>query len=620
MVNKIANYIKDNKAICIILLIAAVLRFYKINFQSLWMDEIYTMNITNPDNSFSDIITEVNTREGFPYLYFLLLKVLYTVFGYSAIVARGLSAAFGVFSVFAVFKLGDKLYSKKAGLFAALLLTFSEHAIYISQDARPYTIYLFCVILSYYGLITFLKEVSLRNAIKYGVLAGLLLNFNFFGLVNLLAQFIVAVLFLFLFDKSERINYIKKSALVAFIAVLFFVPNIYKLTTLFGVTAPWIPKPTNESFTILLKEFVGNSEMTLFFFVPLFFYFLITLFKKEEVKMDNSLIEDKEMRSFVILFSWSFVFVLFIMTNSYWSSSLLIPRYFVSMLPVIVLLIGISFAMIRNSVVRTLFATGLLVFMFFNLIVVRGHYRGVNKTQFREASQLILDNNKNNDPVYTSLKYWFDYYLNTKTVKTNVIEMPNIDAVIAEMMADPSKIKPFWYTDAHGRPIILSEASQQFVNSHFYIDNNYDGFDAWTKHFILLKDVPRNIDISKYDPIQTYNGSPFPFSIEAFENTNGLVKVSGWAYFDRQDATETTIDLLLIKDGKTAIRMLTQKVSRPDVTSYFKSSFDLSNSGFSSTINLSELEKGTYQIGVFISNKKEGKEGLNISDKVVENK
>lgn len=155
---KVILFIKENKALTLILLIATVLRFYKINFQSLWMDEIYTMNITNPENSFETIITEVNNREGFPYLYFLLLKILHTIFGYNPIITRGLSALLGVLSVYAISKLGEKIYSKKAGLFAALILTFSEYAIYISQDARPYTFYLFFIIISYIGLIDFIKD------------------------------------------------------------------------------------------------------------------------------------------------------------------------------------------------------------------------------------------------------------------------------------------------------------------------------------------------------------------------------------------------------------------------------------------------------------------------------
>lgn len=614
---KVILFIKENKALTLILFIATVLRFYKINFQSLWMDEIYTMNITTPENSFGTIITEVNSREGFPYLYFLLLKILHTVFGYNPIVTRGLSALLGVLSVYAISKLGEKIYSKNAGLFAALILTFSEYAIYISQDARPYTFYVLGVILSFYGLVSFLKEPNKRNAIKYGLLSGLLLNINFFGLFNLFAQFIIVVFYLVLSDKNKRIDLIKKCLIAGGITIVLFLPSVYKLTTLFGVVALWIPAPTNDSLTILLKEFLGNSESTIFFFTPVLMYFLLTIFKKDNNQINSEeIVKDKEIFSFVILFAWVFIFVLAILLNSYLNASLLIPRYFTSILPAIALIIGIGISMIKAPIVRTTFYFGLITLMTFNLFVVRGHYKGANKTQFREAAQLIIDKNNKKEPVYTSLKYWFDYYLKKDF---NVIEKPNLETILNEMMANPAEIKAFWYADAHGRPFQLSENAQQFLNSNFYIDESFDGFDAWSKHFILLKDAKKEVDISKFLPAQTYNGDQFAFSVEAFENTDKMITASGWAYFDGHDATDSEITVILIKDNKS-IALPTQKVSRPDVTSYFKSQFDLSNSGFKTSLNTSNLEKGTYQVAVHIINKKTKKEGLNLSDKVFENK
>ena len=613
---KIINFIKENKVLTILLLIATFLRFYKINLQSLWMDEIYTMNITNPENSFGTIVTEVNNREGFPYLYFLLVKIAHTLFGYSPIVSRGLSALFGLLSVYAINKLGEKLYNKKAGLFAALILAFSEYAILISQEARPYSFYVLGVIASFYGLITFLKQPNKNNAIKYGLLAGLLLNINFFGLFNLFAQFILIVIYFIITEKNRKVDFFKKCLLIAVITIILFLPNIYKLSTLFGVVAAWIPAPTNESLTILLKEFLGNSESTIFFFTPILMYFLITIFKKKSNQITTEeIIKSREIFSFTILFAWVFIFVFVILLNSYLNAPLLIPRYFTSILPAIALIIGIGISMIQSSIIRTIFSFGLISLMIFNLVVVRGHYKGTSKTQFREASQIIIDKNKTKEPVYTSLKYWFDYYLKDNF---NLIEKPNLETVINEMIANPALVKPFWYTDAHGRPFTLSDNAQQFVNSNFYVDESFDGFDAWTKHFILLKDAKKDVDISKFLPFQNYNGDQFGFSIESFENSNGMITASGWAYFEGLDAKDSEITVILINDSKSK-SLPTQKVSRPDVTSYFKSQHDLSNSGFKISVNTKDLEKGTYKVAVYIINKKANKEGLNLSDKFFEN-
>lgn len=614
--DKVLNFIKENKFLVVILLVATILRFYKINLQSLWMDEIYTMNVSNPANSYGTIITEVNNREGFPYFYFLLLKTLYTVFGYSPIVSRGLSAVLGVLSVYIIARLGEKMFSKQAGIFAALILAFSEYAIYISQDARPYTFYLFCILLTYYYLIKYLKDVSKTNAIKYGLSLGLLLNVNFFAAINVVSQGFLLVLFCFILDAEKRKTYIKYTLLTIIITFILFTPNIYKLVLLSRIESFWIPAPTTETISLILKEFLGNSEITLFLFLSIFIFFMITIFNTNKLEKTKDIFNDKKTFSFLILASWTFLYFIVIFLKSYTQTSLFLARYLTSLFPAIILIFGIGLAMIKNNAIKTTFASILVIFIFFNHTIVRGYYRGPNKTQFREASQLIIDKNKNNETVYTSLKYWFDYYLNNNNVKFNVVEKPNLETIINEMIANPSTTKPFWYTDAHGRPFQLSENAQQFVNSNFYIDENFDGFDAWTKHFILLKDVKKDVDVSKFGTLKDFNGTPFKFNLEVFENTNYVLTASGWAYFDEQDATESKIDLVLIKDG-VAIKIPSQKVNRPDVTSYFKSSFNLSNSGFTASFNLKDLPSGNYRLGILIVDKTTNKSGLNLTDKTI---
>ena len=282
--DKVLNFIKENKFLVVILLVATILRFYKINLQSLWMDEIYTMNVSNPANSYGTIITEVNNREGFPYFYFLLLKTLYTVFGYSPIVSRGLSAVLGVLSVYIIARLGEKMFSKQAGIFSLLILAFSEYAIYISQDARPYTFYLFCILLTYYYLIKYLKDVSKTNAIKYGLSLGLLLNVNFFAAINVVSQGFLLVLFCFILDAEKRKTFIKYTLLTIIITFILFTPNIYKLVLLSRIESFWIPAPTTETISLILKEFLGNSEITLFLFLSIFIFFMITIFNTNKLE------------------------------------------------------------------------------------------------------------------------------------------------------------------------------------------------------------------------------------------------------------------------------------------------------------------------------------------------
>jgi uncharacterized membrane protein len=617
VIKRTINLINENKALTLILLVAIFLRFYRIDYQSLWMDELYTMNVASSNHSFSQIISEVNLRESYPYLYFFMMNTLFSLFGDTSVVARIPSVIFGILAVLMIYKVGKELYSKNVGLIAAALLTLNRYELYYSQEARAYTFYLLGLLISYYYFIKFIKESNKRNLWLYAISTGLLLNTNFFSVLNVVSQGIFMIFVFMSLDKEERNDFLKKMLIIAGIALLFFIPNAYKFYLLTGLIADFIPKASDEVLINILKEIISSSAYVIFIFSILFTFFMINVFSQKKTKTIKESLSNKLVFSYLLIFTWIGFVLVIIVFKSYTGSSIFLSRYFMSIVPAFILTISIAVVSIKNSHIRSSILGLLLFFVAFDLIIVTKYYGNYAiKTQYREATQLIIDKNKTNEPIYTSLKYWYDYYLNSNGVKFNVIEKPNLESVINEMMANPGSIKPFWYTDAHGRPYQLSENAQNFVNSNFYIDENFDGLDAWTKHFILLKDVKLDVDLSKFGDLKQYNGTPFQFSVEAYENTGELLTASGWAYFDGQDAKNSKIELVLIKDGKARI-IPSEKVNRPDVTTYFKSSFDLSNSGFKATFSLKDLPAGTYKLGVLIEDKSTNKSGLNLTDKII---
>lgn len=614
--NKIINKIKDNKWLFIILLIGSFLRFYKLDFQSLWMDEIYTMNISNPKFTFSEFHNEMLLREGFPYLYYILLKLSYVLFGYSSIVARGFSAFFGVVGILVIYLISKLLINKKTGLIAAFLLAVNEYHIYISQDARLYTLYFVATIFCFYRLVLFLKNRTNKNTLWYGLSAGLLISINFFGFINLLSQVFIVLFFLVNSEKKERKDFLLKAIYSGIIAIIVFLPNYDMLLKLLNLKSFWVPKPTNESFSLLIKEFLGNSEITLFIFNFVFVYYIITLFSKKSDYSSKSLFENKSNFAFIIYFGWIFIFIYFLLVKSYGEVSLILTRYFTSILPVILLILATGIGYIKNEFIKAILILSILILSLTNLIIVKDYYNRIGKAQFREASNFVIQNHNGKEPIYTSQKYWFDYYFINDTIKKNINEI-EFENLIQSMINDSTKIKNFWYIDAFTKDYKPTESTLSFINNNFYIDNNYDGFQAWTKHFILLKDVTTTVDISKFGTLNQYNGDGFMFNVETFEITNNILSTSGWAYFEKQTAAKTKMEIVLIKDGK-ANRLMTQKVIRPDVTSYFKNDFNVDNCGFKSTYNIEKLEPGKHQLGIYLIDEETKKEGLILTDKFID--
>ncbi len=613
---KFIEIVKNNKILLLILIIATVLRFYHIDFQSIWMDEIHTINEASPNKSFSEVYDALMTSEPHPPLFFFLIHILFKIFGYTTFVARSFVAIIGVAGVFSIYLLGKEIFSKKVGLISSLLLAVNYFHLYYSQDARMYGLLFLMTTLSFYYLVKFIKKPTLKTAVINGIFSALMIYCHFFGLFAYFAQYLILLYFVvipFEIDRKKFLLYCFISGVVAFI---LYLPtyNLFIKTT--EMTSIWIKMPTLDVFTQFFKDFFGESEIVVFFVSVLIILFLIQLSKAKN--SDNFKINpnnDKLVFTFFVFFVWILTTMALPLIRTYTSLPMLINRYFINILPAVLIMIAIGLYSIKNKIVSYGFLLIIIVFSFIDIVVVKKYYTVPNKAQFREATNFIKINNVNKEPVVTSLGWYLPFFLNNGKSNFEIIEKP-LDAYFNEMEQDTTKIKPFWYIDGHDRIYNPSEKSLAFINSHFYIENNYDGFQAWTKHFILLKDVSKTIDISKFKKIEQTNGDIFKFNLESYQFTNNVVTAAGWAFFENQDAVKAEISLVLIKDG-VATRLQTQKVVRKDIAEYFKSDFELSNSGFITTADISKFDSGNYQLAIHLINRETKKEGLVLTDKII---
>ncbi len=609
---KYINILKENKLLVLILIIASALRLYRLDFQSIWLDEIYTMKITNPSWSLSELILEVDKKEGFPYIYFITLNIMHSVFGYTPIVARSFSAIFGILSVLMIYKFGKLLFNKNVGLVVAILTTFSEFCIFTSQDARPYSFYFFSIILSFYFLVKFLRFVNLRNALFYGLSCAVLLNSNFFSLVNIFSQYLILLLFLFLQEKPERKIFFKYSLYSGILAFLLYIPNYRLIKKVLEFKSGWIPAPTSDSLTLIFKELIGGSEATIFIIMPIFFYYLIDLFKSKDTEIKyEQIIENKKVFGFLILGIWTLVLVGVNYLKSHADTSIMISRYFVSVLPVFLLVTAIGINLINNKIVKIFVLTSLCFFMFSNLVFAKKYYKDPIKTQFREASNFVKENNNSGENVYTSLKYFFDYFLESET-KFKLEEKPSLESLLNEMQSDTTKIKSFWYVDAHNNPFKLSEGATAFSEKVFFVDKSFEGLDSWSKHYVIKSDKLDVIDFP-----ESNKGDKIKGWIEEFGYNGNEINMKGWAFIEGIDANDSQIEIVLIKDKK-AIVIPSTTYSRNDITKAEKQGFNLDNSGFSLKSDLKNIPKGSYSIAIKIENLKNKKKGVFNSDKKID--
>ena len=121
--------------ISIILLLATLLRFYRLSNQSLWSDEGNSVALARRG------FVEIAQRTAFdihPPLYYWLLKIWIALFGDSEIGLRSLSVVLGIGLVVLIWLLGKRLFNPRIALIATLIAAFSPLQVYYSQEVRMY--------------------------------------------------------------------------------------------------------------------------------------------------------------------------------------------------------------------------------------------------------------------------------------------------------------------------------------------------------------------------------------------------------------------------------------------------------------------------------------------------
>ena len=143
-----------NITLLLILVLAAFLRFYRLDAQSLWADEGNSVSLSGRSLPY---INAGAAHDIHPPFYYYLLHFWMLIFGNSEFAVRALSALLGTALVYLTFLLGRSLSNYWLGLVAAFLSAISPFQIYYSQEARMYILLAALSALSVYSFVRFLE-------------------------------------------------------------------------------------------------------------------------------------------------------------------------------------------------------------------------------------------------------------------------------------------------------------------------------------------------------------------------------------------------------------------------------------------------------------------------------
>ena len=475
--------LKFDSILCFILLLATFLRIYHLGFQSAWLDEIHTLKEADPNLKLSEFHEIIMMREGIPHLYFLTIRFFAELFGHSIYLARLVSAIAGIASVYYIFLIGKELYNKRTGYIAALLLTVNLFHIEFSQEARSYSLLVFFILLATHRLLIFIKNVNYKNAILLGLFTGLIPNAHPIGLLNVLVIFAFLLFILFTIkDKNQKLHIFKNSIIVGIVFLFIFSPVYVIVSKVSDIQSFWIPSATIDAIKNVFIDLSGRVDYL--FYINAISVFLFVLIYIINLKKSHKNKSKKNLNvSFVLLILWLLINAGVIIIKSYSGISIILNRYFIGVLPVMILITAFAINYLASKFSKYI-VTIIALFSVYFIFFIKEFYSTITKAEFEVVTDVINTQNPENHKVFSSWGWLMSYYIDPYYEKELVTEI-NLTDYIKALKNKAVPLESFWYLDGNSRPYNVSNEDQIFLDENYDLKESVDKNDAWVKHFIL---------------------------------------------------------------------------------------------------------------------------------------
>ncbi len=388
-----------NLWLMIALVLATLLRLFRLGTKSFWLDEAASVTLARLDwQSFWIAITH---RQANMVLYYVLLRG-WIKLGSSEFAMRSLSVVAGVAAIPAIYLLGTRLFGPRAGRVAALLLSVHAFHIRYSQEARAYSLLMFLAVTSCLLFLLSLKQPSRKNWAAYVLTSTLMVYAQAFGAWMLLAQWSS------LFFRRSEIAW-KQFLCSAAMICLLISPLAYCLLFASDRTQLyWLTRPTLQDACKFALDMTGNGGSLL-----LLAYGALALIGVGAGVGLRSHSASADSWKYWFLLTWLILPVaLALVISLRWP--VFEPRFLIFCLPPLVLLASDTLARIRSSV---LFAAALMILLGLSLSGTYSYYRSradaEHTDDWRNATRYVLSQERASDSVlfsYSEERLAFDEY------------------------------------------------------------------------------------------------------------------------------------------------------------------------------------------------------------------
>jgi mannosyltransferase len=275
-IREVLSHSRYTQILLALTVIGFFLRFYHLDYNSLWLDEASTL--TFAVKSIPEIWQATTAGEFNPPLFYWVEHVM-LVFGNSEAVLRFIPALLGFLTIPLVYIVGREFVDRNVGIITAAAFTFSPFLIYYSQEARAYSMMLFFVAAAMIFYLKALKNNKVKDWALFGILSGLAFWSHFYALV-IIGALVLYALFELLPKIRHNISFIKPPVVAGGVFVLLCLPLIIVTIQLFAKRTASAPTFGIQGPDLIIASFaqISGSDIAMYLFLLLFIAGLIQAF------------------------------------------------------------------------------------------------------------------------------------------------------------------------------------------------------------------------------------------------------------------------------------------------------------------------------------------------------
>ncbi len=296
-------------------------KFVNISRDSLSWDEFYAY-LTATLNFKDSLQLYYVGAEDNPPLYFLVLRIITSLFGPSETIIRSFSAiSVSLCSSLIFLLIFEKTKNLLLSLMASFTFVLSPISEYYAHLCRPYAFLAFLFLLAFYFSHRFFEKEEKLSYCFFILCSSLMLYTHYYSIFMIASIFIALLLF-----SNNKFKVLFKEIIAAFVILILWSPWLATVIHQFNRVKIkyWIPKPT-------IKNIYEVFDIHLQVAIPVLLTFFLLFFLKENKKF--------------ILYSFSIIFLTLLLSFTY--SLMVIPvfiskRIAILLLPILVIFIFIT--------------------------------------------------------------------------------------------------------------------------------------------------------------------------------------------------------------------------------------------------------------------------------------